>query len=78
MSDRPKSNPEHNPATFLALIALTGVALGLLLLSAIVLPQTLGIVAVVCGFFFFGAFHYLVWGWWLPKWLPKDEDDESS
>ena len=78
MSDPPKSNADRNAATLLALIALMGVAIGLLFLTGIILPQAFGVVAVVCGLFFIGAFHYVVWGWWLPKMLPKDEDDADS
>lgn len=62
-----------NVPTVLALLGLLGVAGGLLLLSALVLPQVFGFLAVVVGFFAFGAIHYLLWGWWLRP-IPIDDD----
>jgi len=68
------SDPGNNSATFLALAALLAIAAGLLVLMALVMPSIIGIPAVVCGFFFFGAFHYVVWGWWMSRSRFKDDD----
>jgi hypothetical protein len=64
---------QSNAPTILALLGLLGVAGGLLGLSALVLPQVFGLLAVVLGFFAFGAIHYLLWGWWLR---PRPIEDE--
>ncbi len=73
---------KRNLATYTALLGLMLMALGLLALSAMVLPQILGIVAVISGFVVFVAFHYLVWGHWMmlkrQRWLrehPELRDD---
>jgi len=65
-----------NVPTVLALLGLLGVAGGLLGLTALVLPQVFGFLAVVVGFFAFGAIHYLLWGWWMRP-IPIDDDAES-
>lgn len=63
-----------NAATLIALLALMVMALGFLILVAVVWPAALGFVAVVAGIFLFVSFHYLVWGWWLQR-LRRDEDE---
>jgi hypothetical protein len=63
----------RNTGTFVALIGLALASLFLIGLSALVFPQVLGIVIVVGVFFGAVAFHYVAWGWWLPKVL-KDPD----
>lgn len=72
-----RSGSEHNAATFLALLGLLVIAGGLLVLAAMVTPSVLGILVVVGGFFLFGAFHYLVWGHWLSKPQPQDDEEPS-
>lgn len=66
---------KRNLATYTALVGLVLMALGLLALSAMVLPQILGIVGVISGFVVFVAFHYLVWGHWMvlkrQRWLQE-------
>ena len=69
--------PSNSP-TILALLGLLAVAAGLLGLIALVLPQVFGFVAVVLGFFAFGAIHYLLWGWWLRPVPIEDEPDSAS
>ena len=70
-------SPQRNSGTALALLGIL-LAMGLLMgLIALVLPQILGLVLVVFGFFFLGVFHYLVWGWWL-KVTPDQEDDDEN
>jgi len=65
---------QSNAPTILALLALLAIGAGLLGLTALVLPQAFGFLAVIVGFFAFGAINYLIWGWWLQ---PIAIDDES-
>ena len=65
---------QSNAPTILALLALLAVGAGLLGLTALVLPQAFGFLAVIVGFFAFGAINYLIWGWWLQ---PITIDDDS-
>jgi hypothetical protein len=70
------SRPAQSSApTILALLGLLAIAAGFLGLTALVLPQAFGLLAVVLGFFAFGAIHYLLWGWWLRPVPIKDETD---
>ncbi len=69
------SDSNSNAPTILALLGLLAVAAALLGLTALVLPQAFGLLAVVLGFFAFGAIHYLLWGWWLR---PVPIEDEST
>jgi hypothetical protein len=74
MSDEP-SRGDRNTGTFLALGALVLAAGFLLGLASLVMPQILGLVAVVGLFAGVVAFHYVVWGWWLGRML---QDDSQS
>lgn len=67
-----------NVPTVLALLGLLAVAAGLLGLSALVLPQVFGLLAVVLGFFAFGAIHYLLWGWWMRPISAEDEVESQE
>lgn len=67
-----------NTGTFLALFAILALAAGLLVLTAMVLPSVFGILAVVFGFFLFGVFHYVVWGWWLGRPSDPEEDERAD
>jgi hypothetical protein len=70
--------PQSNAPTILALLGLLAIAAGLLGLVALVLPQIFGLLAVVLGFFAFGAIHYLLWGWWLRPIPFKDDADRDD
>ena len=72
-----RGSPQNNSATILALLGLTAVAVGLLALCALVLPQFVGILSVGFGFFFFVVFHYLLWGRWLSN-RSAGQDDEDE
>ena len=72
-----RSEVDRNSGTLLALLGLMAAAAGLLFLTALVMPAVFGILVVVCGFVFFAAFHYLVWGWWMPKSRADDDDDSD-
>ena len=56
-----------NSGTLLALAALMVPAVGLLALTAMIMPKAFGFLLVVLGLFLFVGLHYLVWGWWLGK-----------
>lgn len=68
---------QSNAPTILALLGLLAVGAGLLGLTALVLPQAFGLLAVIVGFFAFGAINYLIWGWWLQP-LPIDDDSQAE
>ena len=68
------SQRERNMGTLVALLFLVAMAIGLIFLVALVMPQVLGFVVVGAGFFLFCAFHYLVWGWWFRPRMIEDED----
>lgn len=73
---RAQQQQPRNSGTLLAFLALTAVAVGLLALLAVVLQgPALAMVMIVGGFFLFGAFHYLLWGWWLPANKPENDDE---
>jgi hypothetical protein len=72
------SATRRNTATLLALLFLIAAALGFILLTAIVLPAFLGVVAVVMGLFAFGTLHYVLWGFWLGGGSPDAEDDATA
>lgn len=57
----------RNQATYMALAVLLILGIALIALCALVMPSILGIVLVGFGFFFFIAFHYVVWGRWLSN-----------
>jgi hypothetical protein len=77
MSGNPQPD-DRNAGTFAALMGLAFVALFLLGLTALVIPQALGVVLVVG--FFAGAvgFHYFVWGRWLTRVLRDAEAERQS
>lgn len=66
------SATRRNTATLLGLLFLIAAALGFILLTAIVLPAFLGVVAVVMGLFAFGTLHYVLWGFWLDSGASSD------
>jgi hypothetical protein len=70
------SQQQANMATFAALLGLLLLASALFGLVALVLPQVQGLLLVLFGGLFFFAFHYVVWGWWLPKIMPRDDEAE--
>ena len=78
MNDGDASKNEADQRTFIVLGLLLGVAALLLALVAIVLPQVLGIVLVIGGMGFFATAHYVVWGWWLPRYLNRKSDPNDD
>lgn len=68
---------QSNAPTILALLGLLAIGAGFLGLVALVLPQVFGLLAVVLGFFAFGAIHYLLWGWWLRP-VPSTDETETG
>jgi hypothetical protein len=71
-----RSLQQANAATFAALIGLLLLSMALIALVGLVLPQVQGLLLVLFGGVFFFAFHYVVWGWWLPRIMPRDDDTE--
>ncbi len=78
MSDDERSRNEADQRTLLALMLLMFVSLLLMALTALVLPALLGVVLVVGGMIVFGSAHYVVWGWWLPRFLNRHRDPEDK
>ena len=74
--DRMKSQADQR--TLIALLLLVFVSLLLLGLTALVMPALLGIVLVIGGMLIFGSTHYILWGWWLPKYLNRRPDPEAD
>jgi hypothetical protein len=64
---------QANAATFAALVGLGGVAISLIAMAALVLPQIRGLILVLLAAVGFFAVHYVVWGWWLPKMVPHND-----
>ena len=64
--------------TLLALMLIVMSALALLALMALVMPQFLGLIVVVGGMILFGTAHYVTWGWWLPRYLRRQEQNTAA
>lgn len=66
-----------NAGTWIALFGLLVVAGALIGLMALVMPQFLGLVAVV-GVLFVApiALHYFVWGWRIARWKEERADND--
>lgn len=75
-----KLDPARNTATYMALVGLLVVACGLMFLAILVIPNFAFLGLVVFALFFFGAFHYVVWGWWLgrPSAAHVEDTDPSA
>ena len=78
MSDDERSKNEADQRTLMALMMLVFVSMLLLALTALVIPALLGIMLVAGAMILFATAHYVVWGWWLPRYLNRrrDTDDE--
>ncbi|MDZ4686510.1 MAG: hypothetical protein SH850_15685 [Planctomycetaceae bacterium] len=74
----PADDEGRNVGTFGALFGLLLIAGLLMFLTAIVLPQALGIVLVFGGFLGIISLHYLLWGCWLGKLLAEEQRREES
>lgn len=72
------STARSDAATAIALLGLVILALGLLGLMALVLPQVLGIVVVILIFAVPAALHYLVWGWWMSQLREQEVEAEDE
>jgi hypothetical protein len=71
----PGSKPNRDTGTYLALVMLLLLGGGFLFIIAMVMPDVILFLLVPCGLFGLGILHWLVWGWWLSKWLPRERDD---
>lgn len=78
MSDDERSKTEADQRTLFALSMILAVSFLLLGLMALVAPHLLGIILVFGGLLFLGGGNYLLWGWWLPKYLERFEDEDDA
>jgi hypothetical protein len=72
------SGSQSNAATAIALLGLLLISALLLGLMALVLPQVLGVLAVILIFALPAAIHYLVWGWWLSQACKREREAEGE
>lgn len=87
MSERPQPKlpgqrrsraKESNAATWIALfgmLVLGGLLMGL---TAMVMPNVLGIVGLVFGAAIFGMIHYVTWGRWLSNRRQSARDEYTD
>ncbi len=78
MTERSPEKAARDWSTWTALWGLLLLCGLLMLLAALVTPQILGLVVVVFGFSAMILGHYLVWGWWLSRAMPPDEEDAGD
>jgi hypothetical protein len=71
-------NDGRDAGTFAAFFGLLLIAGFLLFLTALIVPQVLGLVIVVGGFLGLFSLHYLLWGCWLSKLLVEDDPERKS
>lgn len=70
--------PERNFGTYLALVFLVAVSLGLLSLVSLVLPQVRGLILVIGGFCGMISLHYFTWGRWLSRIASEQRESEDK
>ena len=75
--DDDRTKGEADQRTLMALTLVVFASLMLLGLTALVMPALLGIVLVVGGMILFGSAHYVLWGWWLPRFLNRNRDADE-
>ena len=75
--DDDRTKGEADQRTLMALTLVVFASLMLLGLTALVMPALLGIVLVVGGMLLFGSAHYVLWGWWLPRFLNRNRDADE-
>ena len=75
--DEDRTKSEADQRTLMALTLVVFAALLLLGLMALVMPHLLGVVLVVGGMLLFGSAHYVLWGWWLPRFLNRNRDADE-
>ncbi len=77
MSRDPLEQQKRNVATFGALAGLLFVALGILALAAMVIPDILNVLLVLAAFLVIGVIQYAIWGWKLDRYRITDDDDST-
>lgn len=80
MADRTPHKPPAEPAGrapsyAVVLTALVGLALFAGALSLVLTP---GPVMIVVGLFALAALHYLLWGWWMGRYLRQRNAEEDQ
>lgn len=73
----PPTAQSRDAATLLALMAIGGIVLAILLVMTMVLPGMIYILGVVLVFGLYFVFHYVVWGRWLANRL-RDESPADN
>jgi uncharacterized membrane protein HdeD (DUF308 family) len=66
----------RNAGTFIALFGILFVAAGFVAITFMVVPTLAFAVLIGFVFIFVIAFHYMVWGHWLSRRPPPDEDED--
>lgn len=74
-SGRPRPQKQGNLGTVIALFSILLIGGLLVGLTAIVMPNVLGIVVLVFAAAFFFSLHYVTWGRWLMNRRRNLEDD---
>ena len=74
--DKPDIEPAHSSLLSILLAGLFGVAI-LVGLFFLTLGAVGPMVVIAGGVFALAAFHYLVWGWWLSRYI-RDEVAEED
>ncbi len=65
-------------ATFAALVGMCLLALGLLGMVSLVLPQVRGLLLVLFGGVAFFSLHYVVWGRWLTRLRERENREQRD
>jgi hypothetical protein len=77
LTNKPSGEPQRARGSWLSIIFVsmlgmaTVAALGVLTLG--IMPQVLILGAAIM---LFVGLNYIIWGWWLPKILPKEEEEK--
>ena len=76
----PAPPPAKKQGSFVSILLAAVVGLlmfgGMLAVCAVMFGPVVFVFAVVFGggIFTFAVFHYLVWGWWLGKWMRRESE----
>ena len=68
---------DRNGATFVALFGMLLMGAAFIGMTALILPQIRGLILVFGGAIGFFVLHYILWGWWLPKYIHDSQEADS-
>jgi hypothetical protein len=74
--DKPESEPVQHPLLSILLAGVFGVAI-LVGLFFLTLGAVGPMVLIAAGVFALAAFHYVVWGWWLSRYIHDEVAEED-